>query len=305
MSKILQPIDILTDTWQTVITRVNSLIDSLSTEVVTANGTLSETGSLISPRNARLYGIFSANTLATNANTFMANNTTLVIGNQLKILANNSIGTATHVLSSGGASGNVYWAPIAASVTSVANGAGLIGGPITTTGTLSVKANNGITVDSSGVSVKSYNGITVDTNGVSVKANNGIIVNSGGVSAKAGNNIVIDTNGISTSANVVTIGQFENVLNSSTGYTKLPNGVILQWGYFTSPAPGSSKNITLPTTYSNSYKVVFSSQGDYDDNDDGNEIYYAVETSTSYFTFYNATPSDDITVTWSYFTIGY
>lgn len=58
MSKILQPIDILTDTWQTVITRVNSLIDSLSTEVVTANGTLSETGSLISPRNARLYGIF-------------------------------------------------------------------------------------------------------------------------------------------------------------------------------------------------------------------------------------------------------
>ena len=83
-------IDILTDTWQTVITRVNSLIGSLSSEVITANGTLSDTGSVISPRNARLYGTFTANTIATNSNTFVVNNSILVIGNQLKILLEDS-----------------------------------------------------------------------------------------------------------------------------------------------------------------------------------------------------------------------
>ena len=107
MAKLISSIDILTDTWQTVITRVNSLIDSLSTEVITANSSTAETGTVLSPRNARLFGQFWANTIATNANTFVVNNTTMAIGNQFKILANNSIGTASFVLTSGGSTGSI------------------------------------------------------------------------------------------------------------------------------------------------------------------------------------------------------
>lgn len=176
-------IDILTDTWQTVINRTNSLITALSTEVLTANSIGSTTGSPISPRNASLYGSFSANNLATIAGKFSANDTFIVIGNQVKVLANSSIGNTGYVLTSGGIGGDVYWSN-PGSVTSVANGAGLVGGPITTSGTLSVKA---------------------------------------------GTNIVVDSNGVSVSANVVTINQFTQSLSSS-GYTILPNGLIIQWG---------------------------------------------------------------------------
>jgi len=146
-------IDILTDTWQTVITRTDSLINSLSTEILTANSTNGITGSPISPRNATLFGAFSANSILINGNTFSVNSTILTIGNNLKVSANNSTGISGYVLTSGGSSGNVYWAPVSGTVRSVANGAGLLGGTITNSGTLSVKQGFGLVVDSNGVSI--------------------------------------------------------------------------------------------------------------------------------------------------------
>lgn len=146
-------IDILTDTWQTVITRTNSLITSLSNEVMTANSTNGITGSPISPRNATLFGEFSANSILVNGNTFSVNSTVLTIGNNLKISANNSTGITGYVLTSGGAGGNVYWSQVSGTVRSVANGVGLLGGTITNSGTLSVDPGDGIVVDSRGVSV--------------------------------------------------------------------------------------------------------------------------------------------------------
>ena len=221
-------IDILTDTWQTVINRTNSLITALSTEVLTANSIGSTTGSPISPRNASLYGSFSANNLATIAGKFSANDTFIVIGNQVKVLANSSIGNTGYVLTSGGIGGDVYWSN-PGSVTSVANGAGLVGGPITTSGTLSVKAGTGIIVNANGVNIDTtvVGSVQNVANGAGLVG--GPITTSGTLSVKAGTNIVVDSNGVSVSANVVTINQFTQSLSSS-GYTILPNGLIIQWG---------------------------------------------------------------------------
>jgi hypothetical protein len=160
-------IDILTDTWQSVITRTNSLITSLSSEIVTANSTMGVTGSPISPRNATLFGAFSANSILINGNTFSVNSTILTIGNNLKLSANNSTGISGYVLTSGGSSGNVYWSPVSGTVRSVANGAGLLGGTITNSGTLSVNPGTGIVIDDNGVSLDTLyanNIITPETN---------------------------------------------------------------------------------------------------------------------------------------------
>lgn len=68
------------------------------------------------------------------------------------LIANSSLGTASHVLHTNGTS--VYWGPddnSGGTVTSVASGDGLTGGTITTTGTLSVVANSGIVANTSGI----------------------------------------------------------------------------------------------------------------------------------------------------------
>jgi hypothetical protein len=66
-------------------------------------------------------------------------------------------------------------------VTSVASGNGLTGGPITGTGTLTVGAGNGITVNSTAVAVLANNGIVANATGVYVRANTGVVANSTGV----------------------------------------------------------------------------------------------------------------------------
>jgi hypothetical protein len=53
-------------------------------------------------------------------------------------------------------------------VTSVASGNGLTGGSITTTGTLSVQANNGIIANTSGLFVHANTGVTVNSTGVHI-----------------------------------------------------------------------------------------------------------------------------------------
>ena len=110
----IPPIDILTDTWQTVINRTNSLITSVSSEIMTANSTMGITGSSISPRNATLFGAFTANTLSISSNTFSVNTSILTL--KVKIAANNSLGSPGYVLTSAGPSSNVYWAPPAGTV---------------------------------------------------------------------------------------------------------------------------------------------------------------------------------------------
>jgi len=86
-----------------------------------------------------------------------ANNTNAQVTGTLTvnaISANGGVGTDGQVLTSNGSV--VYWASAGSgSVTSVATGNGLTGGPITTSGTVSILANTGIVANSTGAFVNS------------------------------------------------------------------------------------------------------------------------------------------------------
>ena len=90
---------------------------------------------------------FSSNNI-TVANTIIVGNSTVntIVNSSTisvtSILANGSVGTAGHVLHSNGSA--IYWDIDDQAVTSLATGNGLTGGPITSTGTISVLSNTGI-----------------------------------------------------------------------------------------------------------------------------------------------------------------
>lgn len=104
----------------------------------------------------------------TSANVTIEATGELVISPGAGIFANGSLGTAGQVLHSNGSS--IYWDTDNDGVTSVATGVGLAGGPITTTGTVSVLANNGITANSTGLFVTQGTGAVVNSSGVHVNA---------------------------------------------------------------------------------------------------------------------------------------
>lgn len=132
-----------------------------------------------------------------------ANNTNVNISGNLTvkaIIANGSIGASGQTLTSNGSA--TYWSPTGTgTVTSVGSGNGLTGGAITTTGTLSVLANNGITANSTGLFVTPGTGTVVNATGVHVNAtyintissnlayyviaNSGIVSNATGVYVNA------------------------------------------------------------------------------------------------------------------------
>jgi hypothetical protein len=115
--------------------------------------------------------------------TFNAN---VTIANSAAVLANGSVGTAGFSLHSNGT--GVYWAADDQGVTSVASGNGLIGGTITSTGTLYVLANSGIVSNTTGVFARAANGISVDASGINVVAGNSqLISNSTGIWANQAN----------------------------------------------------------------------------------------------------------------------
>lgn len=151
MAKKIPNVDILTETFDTWLNRTNSVIDILSTEVITANTSLGVTGTPTVPVNARLWGTFTANTLVSTTsfsvpNSFSVN--TSIVSINSPILVNGSIGSDEQILASTGS--GATWKTFKIETP---NNSGLIGGPITSTGQLKVKAGTGIIVDNAGVSV--------------------------------------------------------------------------------------------------------------------------------------------------------
>ncbi len=86
------------------------------------------------------------------------------------IVANGSIGSAGQTLTSNGS--GVYWAAGAGTgtVTQVDTGDGLTGGPINSTGTISVVANNGIIANTAGVFANPGTGVVVNATGIHVNS---------------------------------------------------------------------------------------------------------------------------------------
>jgi len=111
--------------------------------------------------------------LLTVGTSFIANTTAVVIATPMT--ANGSTGTSGQVLASNGSSGSPYWVTLeggggSGTVTQVSSGDGLSGGPITTTGTLSVVANNGLASNSTGVHVVAGTGVVSNATGVHVNS---------------------------------------------------------------------------------------------------------------------------------------
>lgn len=156
MARQVANVDIIVDTFGSWIARTNELLESFSNEVLTANSTSGVTGTPTSNRNATLYGRFNTNTFFASE-TFQvgdgihANTTVFSFGPNIKIRANNTIGTTGQILAIG--TNGLYWSDAGlGTVTRVQGGNGLVG-DVTTAGTLSVKAGTGIIVTAGGVNV--------------------------------------------------------------------------------------------------------------------------------------------------------
>ena len=63
MARFTANVDVTTDTFDNWVVKTNDLLNSLSTEIITANSAVANTGTPGSQREARLYGSFAANTL--------------------------------------------------------------------------------------------------------------------------------------------------------------------------------------------------------------------------------------------------
>ncbi|MEI8285796.1 MAG: hypothetical protein WCG15_00715 [Actinomycetes bacterium] len=172
-------------------------------------------------------GIVNSATIQSGT-TFVANSTRVTIG-AVPLFANSASGTAGQVLTSNAA--GVYWNTPTVYVSSVATGNGLTGGPITTTGTVSVLANSGI---------------VSNTTGTYVLANSGIVANATGVYARAANGISVDASGINVLAPATS-----GLTSNTTGvYVNAGNGISV--GSNVSVNPGSTLTVNTTGVHVNS-----------------------------------------------------
>lgn len=181
MARQIANVDILVDTFNGLILRTNEVIETVRSEVLTANSTVGVTGSPASPRNSRLHGNFQANTLIANnltADVLSANSTAVRIATAAALVANGTPGSPGQLLATDGS--RIYWSTAAGTgtVTQIANGAGItftdlpgqaFGSPITSYGTIRVRAGDGIVVDSRGVSVNTVFLQSLSTNATTLQ----------------------------------------------------------------------------------------------------------------------------------------
>ena len=196
----------------------------------TSNGDVLYIGS---PSNAivaiggrRVPGTLTANQALVANSTSGINEIRTAVANVGSVFANGSLGTAGQILASNGT--GVYWTASGGggTVTSVATGSGLTGGPITSSGTISVVANSGIVANATGVFVNASNGIIANSTGTFVNPNNGITVSSAGVSVNGANGLVVNTTGVHVNANNGIIANSTGTfVRANTGVTVNATGV--------------------------------------------------------------------------------
>ena len=137
------------------------------------------------------------------------------------IIANSSLGLAGQVLFTN--STGVYWDTVGGTgtVTSVATGNGMTGGPITTTGTVSILANSGIIANATGVFVNGNTGLITNTTGVHVLANSGIIANSTGTFVNGNTGVVVNATGVHVNSTYI-----NTIAANSATFVLANNGII-------------------------------------------------------------------------------
>jgi hypothetical protein len=188
-----------------------------------------------------------SNTLSVSSG-FSVNSSQLTVGTPLS--ANGVTGTSGHALISNGSTGSPYWAAVTTgTVTSVATGNGLTGGPITSTGTIDVVANNGIISNSSGVFANAGTGIVSNATGIHVNTSYVATLdanNAGYLGGTAAASYVQNTDSRTLSGNLVISGtQF----TPSSNTTLLGNSTA-RWvlsansGDFTGTVSGTVANMS-------------------------------------------------------------
>lgn len=203
--------DFIANTTGTFLTgTVNASVVSLGSNFV-ANGT----------------GVFVANSvnaaILSVGSSFVANSTKVVIGSNVGLQANGSLGTVGQVLLSN--SSSVYWGD---RVSSVATSNGLTGGAITTTGTISVLANNGIIANTAGVFVNPGTGVTVNATGVHIGQPVAISDSVTFDSISATGNVVIGNNVVD---NISFLGRANTNFNPAANATYDIGASGQRWNY--------------------------------------------------------------------------
>jgi hypothetical protein len=267
MAKNIPNVEILTDTFNAWMLRTNDIIEAIRTEVLTANSSLGVTGSLGAPVNSRLWGAFTSNTLTADALTigsgFTANSTAILIGPSIKLYSNNSSGGLGQVLTSTG--DGVKWAvaPGTGTVTNLVSGNGVsfslgaTANTITSTGTINVRAGDGIFVTASGVSVNTAY-LNAELNPIRLQGftwgSPPIIGQETATSANA------------ATFTIVTAGTGETNGYRITGSTfKITNDFIFTPGYVEATTPASGGGIRVKTNGSGVASISFT-------NNLGNEL---------------------------------
>lgn len=166
---------------------------------------------------------------------------------------------------------NVSWATVSAgssgTVTSITAGAGLSGGTITTSGTISMGTPGTLSVSSSNSASGSTHTHEVTFPVSSVKG-------AASDTAATGNIILADLTSFQRSG-------------TTNGYQRLPSGLIIQWG--NQASGGTSTNVTFPTAFSSAcYSVTLTSFLSGDVGGVDNSSILSSAPSTTGFTISNA-----------------
>jgi hypothetical protein len=248
-------------------TTVNAASFTVSTSTIanatglytgTVNAASHTVGSSLIANATGVYHTGTVNAASLTTSGVTVNTTAVALGTSAGLIANGSVGTSGHILHSNGTS--VYWAADQQGVTSVASGDGLSGGPISTTGTISVLANNGISANSSGVFAVSGTGTVVNSSGIHVSST---YVQNSDTRTLSGNLTFTGTNGVyitesvkvgsnvSLNTSVLFVGNatVNTVVNSSTisisGVSFGNNATGNRYISTSTPPGGSSGDIWL------------------------------------------------------------
>ncbi len=259
-------LNIGTDTFGVWLNKTNQLSHYMTNHIVTIDST---SGGNNSTGNGYVIGSFGANTIAVG-NTLRGGNVTVssnlnissnaTISGNLSvsiIIANGGFGTATQVLSSNGS--GMYWGTVSSggggTVTNIATGNGLTGGPITSTGTVSVLANSGIVANGTGVHVLANSGIIANGTGVfvnssyiaSLTSNNSLYLGEVAAASYVNTSGAYTISGIHTlNANIIFNNNKVIIANGGFGTATQvlsSNGTSMYWATVSSGGGGTVTNI--------------------------------------------------------------
>ena len=271
MSRRVSNVDIITDTFEIWLLQTNQLLHSLSTEIITANSTVANTGNTDVPRTAQLYGTFGANTIVVTdnmrggnvvgafANLLIQTNTIISNTNSTNLLlqvANNTLSSNVTVNSfkTGIFTGNSIAMSVGANV--IANSTALLVGNAT--------VNTVITQTNYAVGNSSVNtfisATSIDTDGTLAVLGNTTLSNTLLVTGNAtfSNTMAVTgnatfSNQVSVSGNLVlssTTGVISNGSVGSNAQLLASNGSATYW--FTLPASPVPSGSNTAVTFNDS-----------------------------------------------------